>query len=102
MPQVPPTVYKVIGRALGKLIRNLRNPVWIAAAGTSYGINKFVVSPLGTKSKASLKKHLHHGDDQMHIADLYEDAAGNEYLFTDDEFYYYNHTTDEWYLVEEA
>jgi hypothetical protein len=91
-------VSQAVGAALGRLIRNLRNPRWVIAEVAKQAFSIIVVAPTGRKVRAHLKKHIHHDDG--HIADVHEDEHGHEYIVVHGKVYWFDPQTDSWYETE--
>jgi|CXWL01.1.fsa_nt_gi hypothetical protein len=85
----------LIGRALGQIIRNLRNPRWVAAKAGKAATKICVVNPAGSKVYASIKHHLH-DDNHNYIGDLYYDAQGNYYVCINGSYYRYDLNSNSW------
>ena len=92
-------VPRAIGIAIGKLIRNLRNPRWVMAEVARQAFSIIVVGPTGRKAKAYLKTHLHHDDG--HVADVHEDEHGHLYVVFQGKAYWYDQNNDSWHEMQQ-
>jgi hypothetical protein len=87
------------GKALGKLVRNLRNPRWVAASVAETGTTLLVINPIGKRVKAELKSYLHHHDEdgnQVKIGDVYHCPDGHNYIHANGKTYRYDGNSDSW------
>ncbi len=90
--------------AIGRLIRNLRNPVWVASEAAKNAISQIVVNPVGQQVYAYLRAHLfepehdHQGRviRQHHVADVYRCADGHDYIYHNGTTYRYDNRSQVW------
>lgn len=88
-----------MSNAIGRLLRNLNNPKWVATEGAKSAITTFVVNPAGQKVSASIMHHLHHEDEHgndIHIGDAYKCTDGHEYMVTASGTYRHDKASDSW------
>jgi hypothetical protein len=66
---------------LGRLLRNIKDPKWLAAQAGEMLTQIYVIGPVGDQIKAYFRVHLFDGDKK--IGEVYHCKDGHEYLLID-------------------